>query len=228
MKQKVKKRLTESPEKGSVSKDYFYRMLSPQAIKWSNPYNLEEEKLLKQLLLKMVNIRNMNFIAVGAGELWYLKYGLKHAQKYVAIEPSLDVFLSDSIKYLASQMKSITLINKKFGDVNLNEIPPANSLYVFLFNILAYIENPVQTINKILRQGDILFISSWNHKSTKAKAVRKKYFDYLNSFEKEVVIDPEDTIGLCHLDNFPFQKLKYYSKHERIIGKIVDILIIYT
>jgi hypothetical protein len=224
---RIKKHLTESPEEGSVSEDYFYRMLSPQAIKQSKPYHNEEEESLKSLLIKTPEARRMNFVAVGAGELWYLKYGLKYTHKYVSIEPLTKIFLNDSIEYLAKQMKNIILLEKKFGDVKRNEIPEGNSIYVFLFNILAYIEDPILAINKLLREGDILFISAWNTKK-RAKIVRKKYFNYLNKFEKQVVIDPEESVGLCYLDHFPFESLKFYKRHKRITGKITDILIIYT
>lgn len=227
MAKKIKKKFTEVPEAGSVSEDYFYRMLSPQAIKKSRSYHKEEEKVLKELLLKVANARNMNFISVGAGELWYLKFGLRFAHKYVSIEPLTKVFLNEDVKYLVKQMKNIILLEKKFGDIERHEIPAGNSIYVFLFNILAYIENPIPAINKLLREGDILFISSWNN-TPKAKELRTKYFNYLNSFEKKVTIDPEETIGLCYLDDFPFQSLKFYKKYQRFIGKITDILIIYT
>ncbi|MEK7571266.1 MAG: hypothetical protein AAB553_03245 [Patescibacteria group bacterium] len=224
---RIKKYLTESPKKGSVSEDYFHRMLSPQAIKRSKPYHNEEEENLKNFLTKTPEARRMNFIAVGAGELWYLKYGLKYANKYISIEPLTKIFLNDSIEYLAKQMKNIILIEKMFGDVKKDEIPEGNSLYVFLFNILAYIENPIPAINKLLREGDILFISAWNTKK-RAKVVRKRYFNYLNKFEKQVVIDPEESVGLCYLDHFLFESLKYYKRHKRMTGKITDILIIYT
>ena len=227
MSARIKKYLTEGPEEGSVSEDYFYRMLSPQAVKRSKAYNSEEENILKDLLVKTPEARHMNFIAVGAGELWYLKYGLKYTKKYVSIEPLTKIFLNDSIEYLAKQMKNIVLLEKKFGDVKKDEIPEGNSLYVFLFNILAYIENPIPAINSLLREGDILFISAWNT-TKKAKKIRTQYFNYLNKFEEKVVIDPEETVGLCYLDNFPFQSLKYYKKQKRITGKVVDVLIIYT
>lgn len=224
---KAKIKFTEVPEDGSVNDDYYYRMLSPQAIKRSLSYQHEEEKSLKDLLSKTSNANNMNFIAVGAGELWYLEYGLQYAKKYVSIEPLTKIFLNDSVRYLVKQTPNIALLEKKFGEVLREEIPSGNSIYVFLFNILAYIEKPISIVNRLLREGDILFISSWNS-TFKAKEVRTRYFNYLNKFEKKVVIDPDDTIGLCHLDDFPFQSLKYYKKHRRITGKITDILMIYT
>ena len=224
---RIRKNLTETPEEGSVSENYFHRMLSPQAIKISESYNSEEEKSLKELLVSIAEARRMNFIAVGAGDLWYLKYGLKYANKYISIEPLTKIFLNESIEYLATQMKDIILIKKKFGDVKKTEIPEDPSIYIFLFNILAYIENPITAINNLLREGDILFISAWNT-TKKAKQIRKRYFNYLNMFEKKVIIDPEETIGLCYLDNFPFESLKYYKRHKRITGKVTDILIVYT
>ena len=202
-------------------------MLSPQAIKKSKPYHREEERVLRELLLRNSDVGTANFISVGAGELWYLRFWLKFARQYISIEPLTKVFLNKDVEYLVRQMKTITLLEKKFGDVDEGDIPPGTSIYVFLFNILAYIENPIAAINKLLREGDILFISSWNS-APEAKELRAKYFNYLNSFEKKSIIDPEKTVGLCILDNFPFQSLKHYKKHQRFIGKITDVLIIYT
>lgn len=221
------KPFTETPEPENINADYFYRMLSPQALKHSRPYNNEEEKILKQLLSHEQRIKCMNFIAVGGGELWYLKYGLEKARDYVLIEPLLPIYLNKSVRYLSTKNKNIFLISKKFNDVKRKEIPEGNSFFVFLFNILAYIPRPVAALNNIIRAGDILFLSSWG-KTTEARQVRKKYFDFLNDPKKKAAIDPEKTIGLCHFDKFPFNSLKFYKKHERIRGKIVDILIIYT
>ena len=102
-----------------------------------------------------------------------------------------------------------------------------NSIYAYIFNILAYIEHPIRNINNLLKKGDTLLITSWSQ-SKRAKEIRKKYFNYLNDLQNSVIIDPTKTIGLCHLDNFPFEKLRYYKSHQFIKGTITDTLIIYT
>jgi hypothetical protein len=228
MSKKTKQSLAETPKNGSINRNYFFRMMSPEASRIAKPYENEEGANLKQLVASLPDIKKMNFIVVGAGTLWYLELAFKKAKQYIAIEPLSRVFVKKQFRFLTKQFKNISIVEKEFGKVKGSDIPLNNqSLYVFIFNILAYIERPIKNINKLLKKGDVLYISTWA-KTKKAKKLRKEYFDYLNSFEKNNIIDPEKTIGLCHLDNFPFHKLKYYKKHKRIKGKIVDILIIYT
>jgi hypothetical protein len=223
----VSKPLTETPVPGSVDDEYFYRMLSPYALKLSEAYNSEESIFLDQYLRDTPNIANMNFIAVGGGELWELRRALKFAKSYVCIEPLADIFISDSVKYLTEQLDNISYVAKRFGEVDRSQLPDGNAFFMFLFNILAYIEEPIKAINNIIRSGDILFITTWAN-TDKARRVRSAYFDHLNKAEKEVIIDPHQNVGLSHLDNFPFDDLIYFKHHERVTGKVADVLIIYT
>lgn len=226
MAQKKMKPLTEAPVKGSVSDNYFYRMLSPQALRISAPYHQEENAALDSCFAAHPETKDMNFIAVGGGELWELRRAMTHAKRYVCIEPLADIFLNDSVQYLVEQFDNISFIGKRFGDVQSRDLPSGNSLFMFLFNILAYLEDPIASINKLAKPGDILFLTTWAN-TPQAKRIRKTYFDYLNAAEEKVEIDPEDTVGLCHLDNFPFQKLSSFKKVTPIHGAITDILIIY-
>jgi hypothetical protein len=219
--------LTETPVSGSVNDEYFYRMLSPYALKLSAPYNDEESKVLEQCLKAFPAIRDMNFIAVGGGELWELRRARQYAKRYVCIEPLADIFINDSVKYLVEQFDDISYISKRFGEVRRSDLPPDNSFFMFLFNILAYVEDPIESINKVLRPGDVLFISTWAN-TDEARRIRSAYFNHLNGVGKEVVIDPEQTIGLSHLDNFPLEKLTYVKQHERVKGAVTDTLIIYA
>ncbi|MCX6732944.1 MAG: hypothetical protein NTV98_05385 [Candidatus Roizmanbacteria bacterium] len=218
---------TEAPSSGSVTEEYFFRMMSPGAARKSKSYEDEEQKSLQWLIDNTSDIFERNFIVIGAGTLWYVDLVFNKVKNYIAIEPLSKLYISRQLMFLIKKFKNIKIISKLFGDVSIDEIPNGKNIYVFMFNILAYIEGPITRINKLIKPNDIIYISSWN-KTPEAKQVRKKYFDYLNSFENEIIIDPESTLGLCHLDNFPFDKLKYYKSHKRITDKITDILIIYT
>ncbi len=219
--------LTEAPTAGGVDDEYFYRMLSPYALKLSAPYNDEESEVLEWCLQSCPAVRDMNFVAVGGGELWELRRASKYAKRYICVEPLSDIFMNDSVKYLVEQFDTISYIPKRFGDVKQSDLPPGNSFFMFLFNILAYIDNPVDAINKLLRPGDMLFISTWAD-TPEARRTRSSYFDHLNEMEEEAIIDPEQSIGLSHFDHFPFDELKYMKSYERVKGKITDILIIYA
>ncbi|HSX35468.1 MAG TPA: hypothetical protein VLH84_00875 [Patescibacteria group bacterium] len=221
------KPLTETPVPGSVDDEYFYRMLSPYALKLSEPYNSEENVILERCLEAYPDIADMNFVAVGGGELWELRRAARYAKQYTCIEPLADIFINDSVRYLIEQCSNVSFVPKRFGEVEREDLPQGKSFFMFLFNILAYVEDPVGAINHILQPGDVLFITTWAN-TPLAKQVRSVYFSYLNETEKEVVIDPEQSIGLTHLDHFPVEELKHFKRSERIKGTITDVLIIYT
>ena len=210
-----------------LTNEYFYRMLSPEALRLAHSYLVQEDRILETFLVHAPSARQMNFVAVGAGEFSYLQHSLTYASRYVLIEPNMDIYFNESIRFLADQMKNVFLIKKRFHEVKQEEIPSGNSLFVFFFNVISYIENPIQSINRLLKKGDVLFLSSWA-KTQKARVIRSQYFTYLNNFETHPVVDPTKTTGLCNLDMFPFEKLDYYSHHTRQQSDVVDVLIIYT
>lgn len=200
----------------------------PDAERKAEPYVKEERKTLVYLIDSIPKLNEKNFIVVGSGTLWYIELAFGKVKTYVAVEPLADIFIQKQVQFILNQHKDVKVINKDFGEFKLNEIPNINSLYVFHFNILAYILHPIRSINMYLKEGDIIYISSWN-RTLKAKQARKKYFDFVNNNtgSNSFKIDPEKTTGLCNLDVFPFNRLKYYKKHKRIKGEITDILIIY-
>jgi hypothetical protein len=221
------KPLTETPEEGSVSQEYFLRMMSPEALLLAKQYDDEEKQNFQKMAATLPHLSEMNCVVVGAGPLSYLDQTLFRVKNYIAIEPLSDLFVTKPFRFLTEQFPKIHIKNNKFDEVNRDELPEGNALLIFTFNILAYIDHPIRRINAFLRPGDVIFISTWNN-TPQAKAIRKQYFDFLNSFEKDVAIDPEQTIGLCNLDVFPFRKLNHYKSHTRIKNEITDTLIIYT
>lgn len=203
-------------------------MMMPEAEKIANPYLLEEKNLLSELMSTLPSNQVSNCVVVGAGFLWYLQLADQFGKKYFAVEPLAHLYVQREFNYILTKHENIKIIPKKFGDFSSEEISTGNSLYVFIFNILAYIPNPIKKINSYIKDGDVLFISSWS-KSRKAVNLRRKYFDYLNSYESSSTrkIDPLDTVGLCNLDLFPFERLKHYRGHKRVTNEISDVLIIY-
>jgi hypothetical protein len=65
MKKTSSQPLTETPVPGNVDDEYFYRMLSPYALKLSAPYNDEESEVLERCLESYPAVKDMNFVAVG-------------------------------------------------------------------------------------------------------------------------------------------------------------------
>lgn len=212
----------------AIQGDYFVRMMLPEAEANASPYVEEESSVLDSIIKSITDLHTWNFIVVGAGALWYIEKSLGKTKSYIAIEPLAEIFIQKHISYVLDLHNEIKVVNKEFGDFNTNEIgTEGNSIFVFHFNILSYIQDPIGKINQYLKKNDILYISTWGN-SPKAKKVRKDYFDFINDDldKKDFKIDPTKPIGLCNLDAFPFKDLNYYESHKRIKGEITDILII--
>lgn len=221
------KKLNDPEKLAKIQNDYFVRMMLPDSEKKAEPYVKEEAKWLKELITSVHGLNQWNFVVVGSGTLWYLDLVYNHVKNYVAVEPLADVFIQKQVNFILSYHSDIHVIPNQFGEFNKEQIPSANSVFLFHFNILSYIPEPINKINKYLRKGDVLYISTWNN-SEIAKKSRRDYFNYINNGmnDKEFKVDPDKPIGLCNLDNFPFNELKYYTTHKRIKGEVTDILII--
>lgn len=222
-------KLNNTTELKNIQDNYFVRMMLPDSEERAEPYVQEEKKALIDLMSSTDNLNIMNFIVVGAGTMWYLDLSFDRAGKYIAIEPLADIFIQKQVSFILSKHPNIKIIGSEFGDFQETDLGINNSIFVFHFNIISYIHNPLSKINKYLKEGDVLYISSWAN-TDEAKTARKNYFDYLNlnTDSNHFQIDPNEETGLSNLDAFSFRKLKYYKNHKRIKGKITDILIIYT
>lgn len=199
----------------------------PDAEEKASAYVAEEEDLLKEIIGTMANIQDKNFVVVGAGNIWYVEISYEKVKNYIAIEPLANIFIQKEMQYILGKHSNIHIIPNEFGDFDNSKLPDGNNIYVFHFNILSYIPDPITRINRYLKEGDVLYISSWNTTQS-AKRVRKEYFDYLNmnTLGDSHKVDPTDSNELIDLDTFEFEKLKFYKNHKRIKGEITDILII--
>jgi len=215
--------LTEVPVEGGVSSEYFFRMMSPGAIKLVKNYLRDEHSLVEKTIEKVDNPKEYNLVAVAGGQLWLIDIGLEKTKSYTCIEPLADLYIGNQIQYLIKKNKNIRVIKKRLADTSKKDLPEGKNIFVFTFNILAYIENPIREINDLIKHGDILFISTWNT-TPKARKIRTRYFNFLNSFEKEVIIDPNNTIGICDLKAFPFDKLKFPQTHKYTKTDVVEAL----
>lgn len=219
--------LSETNAVSRVESDYFVRMMLPAAEKQAASYVREEKRQILRLLGARKYLSH-NFVVVGAGTLWYIDDVYDKVRKYIAVEPLAEIFIQKQVRFLIRQLPKIHVIGKEFGRFPKRELGTANSLFIFHFNILSYIEDPIKQINKYLRAGDVLYLSTWAD-TEQARRTRKAYFDVINiGHDSEGKIDPGSGVGLCNLDDFDFSSLAAYKRHERRKGQIADILIIYA
>ncbi|MFB9905557.1 hypothetical protein [Allokutzneria oryzae] len=216
----------EETENGYISDQYFCRMLSAPALTLSAQYQTEENEALERTLRVNTAIRDKNLVAIGGGELWGLRYALQYAKRYVCVEPLADLHINDSVRYLVERSPDVSVVPKRFEDVRKSDLPEGNSVFFFVFNIMAYLDSPVSQINRLISPGDVLFISTWGD-NPRARTIRSEYLQYLNRAEG-ASIDPDGSFGRYQLDRFPCTDIKHFLRSERIKGVATDLLIVYT
>ena len=192
-------------------KEAIYRMFSPLALKIANPYLDEEEIAVTEI---MSNIDSTNLIVIGGGYLKYLPIAAQYSKRYIVIDNHLSIFINDSIKYLLNSNPNIALINKKYEDLRSADLPSNNSLYIFTFNVISYINDPVYHIKRLIKKGDVVFISSWN---PGAQTIFEKYTNHVFNTTNHPKIDIDLFVQHCRQEALNV---------TRIEGTTIDITII--
>jgi hypothetical protein len=123
----------------------------PDAEKKVSPYVLEERKSLVKIIKSIKNINEFNFVVIGSGTLWYIDLVYSVVKKYIAIETLADIFIAKQVMFVLRRLRNIDVINKDFGKFPKSLLGNANSIFIFHFNILSYIFDPVKKSINILK-----------------------------------------------------------------------------
>ncbi len=212
----------------TVNDEFFIRMMLPIIKKEASSYNAEEKNVLLNLLTNLPNKALYQLVVIGSGALSYVDVAISQHLSYVAIEPLIDFYIQSELLFLIEQKHNITIIPKTFGDFPSTDLNKTNRVFLFTFNVFAYIGDAIEKINRYINTGDIIFVSTWNLHSNNALKIRKKYFDYINKSMMEVHTNMSEFQNgeIYNLDNFDCSKLNYYTNNQRIKGEITDVLII--
>lgn len=200
-----------SDEKTSYSSEVFVRMLSKEGLKKAALFlNGEYEHLEKMLASRSVNRENQNFIAIGGGNLLYIDLAYKYNCNYITVDPSVDMFLSKEVQFLVTNFSKIKLIRDNFLNLKKSDIKNrSNNIFIFLFNVISYIHNPIQYLNQLIKPGDTVFISLWNHTPQSLKVIND-YFKYVYQQKDKI-----ENFYVRELDAFKVQnvnKIKYLKE----------------
>ena len=211
----------------SYAKKVFKDMFSDLALEKANAYLNEERLILEKLVRDTPKTRNMNFCVVGGGPFSYLSLASKYFNKYTLIDPHLHCFMNETfLKSMEKleKIKCIECIEKSFEDycqTYSTSFTPTNTFYVFWFNVISYIQNPIEWLNQIVKPGDIVFISKWGSSEIAQKTL-KNYFERVNNDDKE-----NNHQVLPALPNLPFGKLYQTSGIRYINQKVTNIIVAY-
>ncbi len=200
----------------SHEEEIFQKMFSPRGLKLADPYLKEEKNILNNYILKNSD-KIKNIIVIGAGPLRYLE--IAHNKNYIAIDKYLNLFLDKRPETSIKDLKNIKLINKAFEDVEINELPTNNCLYIFTFNVISYIDNPESSIRKIIDKDNIIFISGW---SKNCHILMSNYLEYIyqdSSYLKNSTsfVDPHK-MALSDVNT-----IKTIEKYDGIFTKSISI-----
>lgn len=195
----------------------FQKMFSPQGLNMVEPYLKEEENILENYVLANIYEKIQNIIVIGAGPLRYLE--IASLKNYIAIDKYLDSFLNKNLKAMIKGKKNISLINKSFEVVEPNELPAENSLYIFTFNVISYINDLERSINKLIGENNIIFISGWNKM---AHSLMSNYLHYV--YQSSPYLKNSASFIDPHKINFTnMDKIKKIEKHGGIFTKSISI-----
>lgn len=180
----------------------FHKMMEPSSIKLAKPFlNEEREALIKFLDSLKASYYNLCFI--GDAIYLYCEIANKYAENYLVIDP------------MARLNTPGKVIFKQFQEIQMEELPVGKNVFVFPFNVLYYIPDPIKELKRLTKKGDSIFISGWNNTS-KAVHVMSRYFTHID----EDLMHFPDLPTLKHLD------FCGVGKTERISLSICDIIVV--
>jgi hypothetical protein len=207
------------------AKGIFKHMLSNPALKKAQVYLNEEQSILEKLVCNISQPCKMNFCVVGGGAFHYLPLAAHYFSKYVIIEPYLRCFVDKEHLMVIRKLTNIKCIEASFEDYcqkHSSVFSMTKTVYIFWFNVISYIQNPIAWLNKIVKSGDIIFISKWGN-TEKAQKTLKDYFNCVNNMEGRKAYKVLPTS-----QDIPFHQLCYNSAIQFVRQSITDIVIVHV
>lgn len=198
----------------------FYKMFSPSALNIADPYLVEEKKEIKEHILEKFNNKIKNIIVIGAGPLRYLDDFCDSNQNYVAVDKFLNTFTDDNSFCLTDKKYSTLLINNCFENLKKGELPEKDSLYIFTFNVISYISNPLFSLSTHLNKNNVVYISGWNNSFSKE---RTDYLNHLYDSSSPYLQGSSSFVDVHDLDYNVINLKHKIKKHEGVFIKSVII-----
>lgn len=204
-------------------KEIFYKMFSPRGLALAQAYLDEEERMLRKNIIETPSFSQLsNAIVIGSGPLHYLDLTHSMGKNYIAVDKHLDVFINSHLSYIIDPVQKIELINKSFEDLSAQELPQNNSLFIFTFNVFSYMKNPLSSINRIIKEGDILFIAGWDKKA------QEDMVKYLSCIFDNSPSSLEHIHSMCAIPQMDYSKILKARKIETFEGDFCQSVIIQT
>ncbi len=219
--------IIESPQENSLkpTKGLFKAMLSDQGSEKARSYLLEEESALLKFMQTTPGVSGMDFCVVGGGCFQYLSLAKIFCKSYILVEPNLDLFADQKVVDTLCSSENVRCFRDKFEGYCEKELLNSyngNTFYVFWFNVISYIDNPVGLIKKHTKKGDIVFFSTWRD-IPKSQEIMSSYLDYINGHS-----DIYEKFELPRIKAKEIDELRLLYKFEHTINEATEILILHV
>jgi|SaaInlStandDraft_5_1057022.scaffolds.fasta_scaffold01317_10 hypothetical protein len=163
----------------SQKEKLFTSMMQPSALNKANLFLKEEREQVESILLsKKGDISNI--LVIGGGPLTYIDLARKYGCKHICINPFLFTYLNDNKEIDCLSENCDELISDKFEDIAPNQLLRKNSLYVFHFNVISYIDDVVEKLDWLAKTGEMIVISTWLDDEF-SRRIKKEYFKEVGS-----------------------------------------------
>lgn len=200
-----------------INAKQFKNMMNMHSLKITSAYLREEGEVITSVL-KQTNPDNIKeFVSVGDASLIYSNITRRMALNYTVVDPLIKLTKNDDIK-----RNNISIINQELANAKLKNKP--NKVIALIFNLVSYLTDPIDIINKHIKPNDIVIISTWS-KNTNAIKLRKKYFSYLNKLSNSKLTYENNMLNLSDLN---LDAVKHLKKYTIVKQLFTDIAILYT
>lgn len=199
-----------------ISNECYYRMMESKTRIIALPYEMEERCVLSDIINEIPQKSLCQMVVVGAANYSYFEIAKEYSMDYVAVDPTGYRYICNS----PGCYRNSKYIPLDFGEFESEELKKKRTIFIFMFNVLAYIPNPIVQINRYINPQDIILISTWNNYNENAINIRSEYYD-------AVKLETAPSLIKCNISDFNCEQLKYFKFSKRITKQITDYLIIY-
>lgn len=187
---------TDTSTISQATPNHFITMFSQNALTCADKYLSHEKEIVTSVLKQNASI--INLIVIGSGPAAYLEIAQHYQCRYVGVDPFYHLKEAND--------NNIIYFDCSFNDINRSQLPSGPCLFLFWFNVLHYLKDPVQVLSKIIQPEDIILYSTWSFENDISPS--------MNSYFLEVYRDS------IHNYEHVINQIKYNNYQDCLINEL--------
>lgn len=191
---------------------HFITMYSRSALSAAQEYLSHEKEVVISVLQQNPLIKNL--VVIGSGPAAYLDTAYDFQCQYIGIDPFY--------RLKEVNKKNIFYFDCSFNDINRTQLPDGPCLFLFWFNVLHYLKDPVQALIKITKTEDIILHSTWSFKNDTTQYMksyfREVYRDSAHCYQQAIKCIREKNNEVCLIE---LPTIKSYTTHDNQINRCI-------